>query len=253
MASTFEWPRLAYSLLLPSELEHLKLPEQNALPINLEVAQFAFKVLQGSFFSLRRLKEDSAFPSILAALFVIKWECSMSLPIDDENDSEGHVEDVDVGSSMRRSSKDYVDEKMHLKANLAESIHDFSQSLSPAFWNNLPSCTLNRFVNILAQSVRYCVFQTRDLHAEKTAVLCCEWVVEMLKLICLDDINLQSFFDLLLSEGEHWPLWLKPCFKNGHASVKVQLEPAITDEIVRVILSVFFSHILASILHKIFE
>jgi hypothetical protein len=75
----------------------------------------------------------------------------------------------------------------------------------------------------------------------------------MLKLICLDDINLQSFFDLLLSEGEHWPLWLKPCFKNGHASVKVQLEPAITDEIVRVILSVFFSHILACILHKIFE
>lgn len=231
MASTFEWPRLAYSLLLSSEPEYLKLPEENSLPINFEMAQFAFKVLQGSFFSLWRLEEDSAFPSILAALFVIEWECSMSLAIDDENDLEGHIEDMDVGSSMHISSKDYLDEKMHLKANLAESIHAFCQSLSPSFWNNLPSCTLNRLANILAQSVRYSVFQTRDLHVEKTAVLCSEWVVEMLKLICLDDINLQSFFDLLLSEGEHWPLWLKPCLQNGHASVKVQLEPAITDEI----------------------
>jgi hypothetical protein len=107
----------------------LKLPEENALPINLEVAQFAFKVLQGSFFSLRRLEEDSAFPSIMAALFVIKWKCSMSLAIDDENDSEGHVEDVDVSSSTCRSSKDYLDEKMHLKAKLAESIHFFLPKL----------------------------------------------------------------------------------------------------------------------------
>ncbi|RLN00446.1 E3 ubiquitin-protein ligase listerin, partial [Panicum miliaceum] len=231
LASTFEWARLAYSLLLPSEPEHLKLPEENSLPINFETALFAFKVLQGSFFSLGRLEEDSVFPSILASLFVIEWECSMSLAIDDESDLEGHIKGMDVGSSMSRSSKDYLDEKMHLKANLAESIHAFCQSLSPSFWNNLPSCTLNRLANILAQSVRYSVFQTRDLHVEKTAVLCSEWVVEMLKLICLDDINLQSFFDLLLSEGEYWPLWLKPCLQNGHASVKVQLEPAITDDI----------------------
>ncbi|CAL4904332.1 unnamed protein product [Urochloa decumbens] len=229
LASTFEWARLAYSLLFPSEPEHFKLPEENSLPINFETARFAFKVLQGSFFSLRRLEEDSVFPSILAALFVIEWECSMSL-VDDENDLERRIEDVDVGS-MRRSSKDYLDEKMHLKANLAENIHVFCQNLGPSFWNNLPSCTLNRLANILAQSVRYSVFQTRDVHVEKTAVLCSEWVVEMLKLICLDDINLQSFFDLLLSEGEHWPLWLKPCLQNGHASVQVQLEPAIMDEI----------------------
>ncbi|RLN30203.1 E3 ubiquitin-protein ligase listerin [Panicum miliaceum] len=231
LASTFEWARLAYSLLLPSEPEHLKHPEENSLPINFQTAQFAFKVLQGSFFSLGRLEEDSVFPSILAALFVIEWECSMSLAVDDESDLEGHIQDMDVGSSMGRSSKDYLDEKMHLKANLAESIHAFCQSLSPSFWSNLPSCTLNRLANILAQSVRYSVFETRDLHVEKTAVLCSEWVVEMLKLICLDDINLQSFFDLLLSEGEYWPLWLRPCLQNGHASVKVQLELAIADDI----------------------
>ncbi|CAO2145521.1 unnamed protein product [Urochloa humidicola] len=231
LASTFEWARLAYSLLFPSELEHLKLPEENSLPINFETARFAFKMLQGSFFSLWRLQEDSVFPSILATLFVIEWECSMSLAVDDENDLEGHIEDMDAGSSMRRNSKDYLDEKTHLKADLAENVHVFCQSLSPSFWNNLPSCILNRLANILAQSVRYSVFQTRDLHVEKTAVLCSEWVVEMLKLISLDDINLQSFFDLLLSEGEHWPLWLKPSLQNGHASVQVQLEPAITDEI----------------------
>ena len=254
LVSTFEWARLAYSLLLPSEPEHLKLPEENSLPINFEMARFAFKVLQGSFFSLGRLEENSVFPSILAALFVIEWECSMSLATDDESDLEDLIKDMDVGSSMGRSSKDYLDEKMHLKANLAESIHAFCQSLSPSFWNNLPSCTVNRLANILAQTVRYSVFQTRDLHVEKTAVLCSEWVVKMLKLICLDDINLQSFFDLLLSEGEYWPLWLKPCLQNGLASMKVQLEPAITVDIVRVLFSVFFLPIvLAFIWHKIFE
>lgn len=240
MASTFEWARFAYSLLLPSEAEPSKLPEENTLQI-FEMARFAFKVLQGSLFSLGRLEEDSGFPSILAALFVVEWECSMSLAIDDGNDLEGHIEDMDVGSSMYRSSNYYLDEKMHLKVNLAESIHSFCQSLSPSFWNNLRSCTLNRLANILAQSVRCSVFQTRNIHVERTAVLCSEWVVEMLKLICLDDINLQIFFDVLLSEGEYWPLWLKPCLQNGNASVKVELEPVITDEIVSSHLS-SFSH-----------
>lgn len=231
MASTFEWARFAYSLLLPAASEHLKLPEESSSPINLEMARFAFKVLQGSLFSLGTLEENDVFPSTLAALFVIEWECSMSLALDEENYLEGHIEDMGVGDSMCRGSKDHCDEKIHLKANLAENIHVFRQSLSPSFWNNLHSCTLNRLANSLAQSVRYAVFETRDLHVERAAVLCSEWVVDMLKLIYLDHINLQRFFDLLLSEGEFWPLWLKPCLQNGHASVKDQLEPAITDEV----------------------
>jgi hypothetical protein len=36
-----------------------------------------------------------------------------------------------LGCFMRGSSKDYFDEKLHLKANLAKSIHAFYQSLSP--------------------------------------------------------------------------------------------------------------------------
>ncbi|KAJ1274115.1 hypothetical protein BS78_05G038000 [Paspalum vaginatum] len=231
MASTFEWAKSAYSLLLPAEPEHLKVPEESSSPVNFEMAQFAFKVLQGSLFSLRALEQNSVFPSTLAALFVIEWECSMSLALDEQNYLEGRVEDMDVGASMYRGSKDYLDEKIHSKASLAESIHSFRQSLSPSFSNNLHSRTLSGLANILAQSVRYAIFQTRELHAERTAVLCSEWVVDMLNLICLDHLNLQRFFDLLLSEGEYWPLWLKPSLQNGHASVKVQLEPAITDEI----------------------
>jgi hypothetical protein len=77
MASTCEW--LAYSLLLPSETDHLSLPEEKSFPINFQTTQFAFKVLQDSFFTLQRLEEDYVFPSILATLFIIEWECSMSL------------------------------------------------------------------------------------------------------------------------------------------------------------------------------
>jgi hypothetical protein len=71
MASTSELLRLAYSLLLPFEPEHLKLPEEMSLPMNFEMAQFSFKMLQGSSFSLQRLTEDYVFHSILAALFII--------------------------------------------------------------------------------------------------------------------------------------------------------------------------------------
>ncbi|XP_062198194.1 E3 ubiquitin-protein ligase listerin isoform X2 [Phragmites australis] len=231
VTSTFEWARFAYALLLPAEPGHLKLPEEHSLSINFEMARFAFGVLQGSLFSLGSTEEDSLFPSILAALFIIEWECSMALTLGGKNDLEGHKDDIDVGASMCKNSKDHLDEEMHLKASLAESIQAFLQSLSPSFWNNLPSCALNRLVNILAQSVKFAVFQMTELRVDETAVLCSEWVVDMLKLTCLDHINLQSFFDLLLSEGEYWPLWLKPYLQNGQPSTKVQFEPTITDEI----------------------
>lgn len=241
IASTFEWARFAYALLLPAEPEQLKLLEGQPLSANFEMARFAFKVLEGSLFALRILEEDSLFPCVLAALFIIEWECSMALTLGEENYLKGHEEDIDIGASMWNSSDDHLDERMHLKANLAESINAFRQSLSPSFWNDLHSCTLNRLANILAQSVRYAVFQTRDLCINRAAVLCSEWVVDMLKLICLDHIKLQTFFDLLLSEGEYWPLWVKPSFQNGHASVKIQFEPVITDETVSIrFSSVFF-------------
>ncbi|KAL6595461.1 hypothetical protein ACP70R_047801 [Stipagrostis hirtigluma subsp. patula] len=231
VTSAFKWPRFAYALLLAVDPEHLTLPEEQSSSINFEMAQFAFSVLQGSLFSLGLLEEDSAFPSVMAALFIIEWECSMALTLAEENDFQGHKDDIDAGASMHKNLEDYLDEKMHLKANLAESIHTFHQSLSPSFWKNIPLCSLSRLANILAQSIRCAIFQTRELGVDRTAVLCSEWVVDMLKLIGLDHMSLQRFFDLLLSEGEYWPLWLKPSLQNGHPSMKVQFEPVITDEI----------------------
>ncbi|KAL6642217.1 hypothetical protein ACP70R_020398 [Stipagrostis hirtigluma subsp. patula] len=229
--SQFKWARFAYALLLAAQPEPLMLPEEQSLSINFEMAQFAFSVLQRSFFSLWLLEEDSVFPSIMAALFIIEWECSMTLILAEENDLKVHKDDIDASASMCKSSEDYLDENMHLKANLAESIHAFRQGLCPSFWKNVCSCSSSRLVNILAQSVRFAVFQTRELGVNRTAVLCSEWVVDMLKLIGLDHMILQSFLDLLLSEGEYWPLWLKPSLQNGQPSMKVQFELAITDEI----------------------
>ncbi|GJN07050.1 hypothetical protein PR202_ga24840 [Eleusine coracana subsp. coracana] len=222
VASNFEWARFAYELLLPAEHRHLKFPEKQSSSVNFGMAHFSFGVLKGSLSSLVLLEEDSVFPAILASLFIIEWECNMALILGEENDMEGRKDDIDIGAS---------DEEVHLKVNLAESINAFCQSLSSSFWNNLRSCTLNRLANILAQSVRFAVFHTRELHDDMTAVLCSEWVVDMLKLICIDHITLQIFFDLLLSESECWPLWLVPSLQNGHPSMKVRFEPAITDEI----------------------
>ncbi|TVU50797.1 hypothetical protein EJB05_02187 [Eragrostis curvula] len=222
VASTFDWARFAYGLLLPAEHSPLKVPDKQSSPVNFEMIRFSFGVLKGSLFSLGLLEEDPVFPSVLAALFIIEWECSMALTLGEECDLEGHKDDTDAGP---------LEEEIHLKANLAENISAFRRSLSPSFWNNLHSCTLNRVAYILAQSVRFAVFHTRDLDDDVTAILCSEWVVDMLKLICIDHISLQSFFDLLLSEGECWPLWLRPSLCNGHPSINVQFEPAITDDI----------------------
>uniref|UniRef100_J3L8F4 E3 ubiquitin-protein ligase listerin n=1 Tax=Oryza brachyantha TaxID=4533 RepID=J3L8F4_ORYBR len=229
MGSAFEWARSVYVVLLPTEAEHLKVIGANSSLSNIEIAHFAFKILEGSLFALKMLEEDSLFPSILAALFVIEWECSMTLTLDEEHDLEGYKEDY-VGYSVRNNSDGHLDEKMHLKANLAESIHTFRQSLSSSFWSDLHPCTLNSLVNILARTVRCALFQTVELPTASTSSLCSEWVMNMLKFICLDHVKLQSFFDLLLSEGEHWPLWVKPSLQNGNAPMKIQLEPVITYE-----------------------
>ncbi|KAM0925566.1 hypothetical protein ACQ4PT_004101 [Festuca glaucescens] len=193
------------------------------------MAQLAFQVLEHSLFALKTHEEDSVFSHILSALFIIEWECSMALVLAEESDLKVHKEEINVEALMCNTSDDHLDETVHLKANLAERIHAFRQSLIPSFWNDLHSGTLNRLVNILAQSVRYAVFDTIDLPIDRTAVLCSEWVVDMLRLICLDHIKLQSFFDALLSEGEYWPLWVKPSLQNDHASVKIQREPLTTD------------------------
>ncbi|XBH75084.1 hypothetical protein VPH35_101901 [Triticum aestivum] len=228
--STFEWTRSAHFLLLPAEHEHLKLLGEQSLLANFEMAQFAFQVFERSLFALRIHEEDSVFSHILAALFIIEWECSMALTLEEENDLEGHKEEIDAETLLCNSSDDRLGATVHLKANLAEHIHAFRQSLIPSFWNDLRSDTLNRLANILAQSVRYSVFDTRDLGIDRTAALCSEWVVDMLRLVCLDHIKLQSFYDILLSEREDWPLWVKPSLQNGHASVKFQCEPLATEE-----------------------
>uniref|UniRef100_A0A0D9VAZ7 E3 ubiquitin-protein ligase listerin n=1 Tax=Leersia perrieri TaxID=77586 RepID=A0A0D9VAZ7_9ORYZ len=230
IVSTFEWARFAYAVLLPTEREQLEVIGAQSFSPNIEMAHFAFKVLEGSLFALKMIEDDSLFPSILAALFIIEWECSMALTLDEGRDLEGYKEDFDVESSAYGSSADHLDEKMHLKANLAESIHTFCQNLSPSFWSELHPCTLNSLLNILAHSVRCALFQTVQLQTKSTSVLCSEWVVDMLKLIRLNSTKLQSFFDLLLSEGEFWPLWVKPSLQNENAPVKIQFETVITDE-----------------------
>ncbi|EEC72276.1 hypothetical protein OsI_05440 [Oryza sativa Indica Group] len=230
MTSTFEWARFAYVVLLPTEPKDSKVIGAQSFSSNIKMAHFAFKVLEGSLFALRRLEEDSLFPSVLAALFIIEWEYSMALTLDEEHDLKGYKEDIDVGSSACNSSDDHLDEGIHLKANLAESIHTFCQSLSPSFWSDLHPFTLNNLLNILAQSVRCALFQTLELPTESTSVLCSEWMVNMLKLISLDHTKLQSFFYLLLSEGEYWPLWVKPSLQNENAPVKIKFEPVITNE-----------------------
>uniref|UniRef100_A0ACD5XVI5 Uncharacterized protein n=1 Tax=Avena sativa TaxID=4498 RepID=A0ACD5XVI5_AVESA len=228
IASTFEWTKSSHFLLLPVEHEHFKILGEQSLSANFEMAQFAFQVFERSLFALRIHDEESVFSHILAALFIIEWECSMALTLAEESDLKGHKEEINTEALRCNSSDDHLDEAVHLKAKLAEHIHAFRQSLIPSFWNDLHSGTLNRLVNILAQSVRYAVFDTIDLPIDRTAVLCSEWVVDMLRLICLDHIKLQSFYDILLSEGEYWPLWVKP-LQNGHASVKIQHEPVTTD------------------------
>ncbi|KAF8397167.1 hypothetical protein HHK36_016074 [Tetracentron sinense] len=215
LESSFTWVRDASSLILSSGA-NLSVTRCESHSNTVEMVQFALDVLDGSFFCLRTFDEDCwMVPCILAAIFIIDWECSMISQVENQEENSMMSDSIVDGKSG---------EEPNTKLDFSESVHSFRCKISKQFWKSLGIHNLKRLKNILIQSIRSAVFKTDTLSTCKVASLCCQWMLEVLELLCRDQYDEQSLLDQLLGEGELWPLWVMPAFSAGKRSAILKVE-----------------------------
>lgn len=225
--SPFDWAEFSCSLLLPDGSMDFPQIRESSSVIQYERAQFAFEVLEGSIFCLKLLDDNCRLiSSILAALFIIDWECSMtSHLVDDSSDSFKHDASVKLSVSASRDVvNDNSEERISAKLALGRSIHSLRHKISTSFWTSLSSSIISRLGNILVQTIRHAVFETTGLSANGISTLCSEWFLSALEVICRSHTELQVLLDQLLSESRSWPLWVAPLFHNGTRSANIQVK-----------------------------
>lgn len=222
--SSFEWARTSCSLLFCAEFDESIQMLDSSFSDKLEMARAALQVLEGGIFCLRTLDEDCRLVScLLAALFIIDWECIMA--------SEGALDveflgtDVDTGSLISGNvSFDHQQEWVIDKLAFGKELHAFRCGITSSFWGSLSACRRLQIGSILAQVLRFCIFETNGFRANRTSFLCGEWALDMLNIVCQDNNELQNILDQLLCEDRSWPLWVKPLHNDAKMPPIVQLQ-----------------------------
>ncbi|KAK7321403.1 hypothetical protein VNO77_32021 [Canavalia gladiata] len=157
-----------------------------------EIAQFALEILDGSFYSLKTLDEESGLVSgILSAIFVIEWECNLTKALD------GSLDDKSITKTKARLT-------------FGEYACAFRNKMNVQFLKSLCLDSRKRLLNILIQSVRFAIFAEDSLNNDRIASLYCTWVLEVLECICVDENDEQNLLHHLLSKGETWPVFVVP-------------------------------------------
>lgn len=216
---SFCWAEFACSLFQCSESKDLLKLQEPSFSTRFAMAQFAFEVLKGSIYCLNIIdKNCSLVSSILAALFIVDWQYSITSQVCQDDSSEGlkNTTDIDVSvcaaqNVISNDSKEQDDAML----NLGRKIHALRHTISSSFWKSLSADTRSRLGNIIVQTVRFVLLDTDDLVAPEISHSCCEWMLDILEIICHNKEELQILLDQLLSEGKSWPLWVKPFIRRG--------------------------------------
>ncbi|XP_009417968.2 E3 ubiquitin-protein ligase listerin isoform X1 [Musa acuminata AAA Group] len=216
---SFCWAEFACSLFQCSESKDLLKLQEPSFSMRFAMARFAFEVLKGSIYCLNIIdKNCSLVSSILAALFIVDWQYSITSQVCQDDSSEGskNTTDIDVSvcatqNVISNDSKEQDDAML----NLGRKIHALRHTISSSFWKSLSADTRSRLGNIIVQTVRFVLLDTDDLVAPEISHSCCEWMLDILEIICHNKEELQILLDQLLSEGKSWPLWVKPFIRRG--------------------------------------
>lgn len=159
-----------------------------------ETAQFALKVLGGSFFCLKTVSNEIELVSgILTLVFIIGWENSL----------DTLEEDV-----LNDDSK----EKIKGRLRFGESLNGFCSKMNDEFWKSLGIDNRKRLGSNLVHFIRSVIFKEDKLGADKITTLCFSWVLEVLECLCHDHDEEQNLLDQLLSKNDTWPVWIIPDF-----------------------------------------
>lgn len=227
-ASSFEWSRLASSLLQSSRSTDLIQIQKSSFSDKLKVAQFACDVLEGSIFSLTMLSEESMLlPCILAAMFIIDWECSMLASISEEYSSESSKNLIDPDSSLSIPGAvlhDHSWEQFDVKLTVGRRMHALRHRITCKLLGFLNASKLSALKSILVQTVRSAALEAYSLTSAEISSLCCDWTLDMLELICQDQAELQSMLDQLLMEDSSWTLWVAPILQDERRSATIKVK-----------------------------
>ena len=187
--SSFSWVRDACTMLTSGAVK-------SSFDVT-EMAQFSLQVLDGSFFCLQTLSEESELvPCILAAIFVINWEYSMETSISNTPKNEAKV-------------------GYKAKVDFGDSVHAFFHKRSSQFRKSLSMQNLKRLQNILVQCIRSAMFTEDKPTAEDITSLCCMWMLQVLSSFCQDQLEEQDLLNQLLHKNDTWPLWTVPDFSSA--------------------------------------
>ncbi|KAF3778969.1 E3 ubiquitin-protein ligase listerin [Nymphaea thermarum] len=178
----------------------------------LEMAKFAFQVLDGSLLCLKMLDGESELvPCILAAILLIDWECRMmaSVALNGRQDDTKNQTDTNSPSTGMREKNILVAE-LHSMLALGESVHALHCKIDICFWESLSKFTAQKVQEILLQTVRLAVISSDDFDTEKICIVCSSWVLDIPCLMGNDEAKQQIMLDKLLLPSKSWPLWVAP-------------------------------------------
>ncbi|XP_055812842.1 E3 ubiquitin-protein ligase listerin isoform X2 [Solanum dulcamara] len=209
MDSPFIWVKDMCSVILVRD-NNTELGFEPSMDVN-EMANFSLQVLDGGFSALKCLHHEVELLSgILAAMFVIKWECSMATVFNDE-----------LGEEFK--------EKIKSRFASCELVHALHHKICNQFLFSINIDSRKILESILVQTVRSAVLQDENVDAAEVTSLCCHWVLELLECLCQDQLEEQKLLDRFLSQDDSWPAWVAPDIKVGKGAALVRTENASID------------------------
>lgn len=199
----------------------------------LAMAQFSLEILEGSFFALKTISDESGLlPGILASIFVIDWESSMTAVFTDELDDESL-------------------EKVDARLNFCESVHTFNCKIRNELFRSLSMNNQQKLQSILLQFIKYALFKEVELDSDQIASLCCVWMLEVLESLCKDQCEEQKLLEQFVSNDDSWSVWVVPDISAGQRSdcLKVQKFEANVSIFLFALKSYSYEHNLTKVRH----
>lgn len=155
------------------------------------VAKFAAEVIDGSFFSLKSLNQETTLLStILSSIFIIDLESRMTSLVD---------------STLSESKEKRKDRNL-----VCDYIHAVCSKMDNQFWKSINYDVRKSSASILVQFLRSVVLLEDDLQPFELALLCASRMTEVLEYLSLDQSDEENICGLLLLERDVWPIWVSP-------------------------------------------
>lgn len=228
MESPIAWAKYAASLILPNEIEGCLQTNKTSMEETLQIANFCAQVLDGSLFCLKVLDGDSQIVAhILAAPIFLDWETRMSnksglrsSSLDLWEIGEEAFDKIAIGSVQSTdeisieqldegNTPDNAQEQDDIRLAFVKSVQALRRRIT-SFCKSFSLLSFSRLRWVLIETIRCAVFKEDVYEAQKIAMMCTEWVMEIMDHTCRDQDEKQQILDHLLLLSDACPSWAKP-------------------------------------------